>query len=193
MLPLVLSAFASLLAPPIAPTGLGLRQAAIEVAHDHSTVIVTRPTAGRPGFSRVLISQSAGMAIVVPDHFSTLASCRRSHGMRKAPVVAGCLRLGLPAHVKMKSRLHREKEATCCPDYSYGCDCCCPCYRHPPSELQYNVPGLAGVAVGRPVLHVPQGQGPVSGHSPKGAPLFPQGLILGVQNVIRHSDRSLGL
>ena len=113
MLPLVLSASASPLAPPIAPTGLCLRQAAIDVAHDHFTAVVTRPTAGLPGFSRVLISQSARLVSVVPDHFSTLASCQRSHGMRKAHVVAGCFRLGLSAHVKMKNRLQREKEATC--------------------------------------------------------------------------------
>ena len=51
-------------------------------------------------------------------------------------------REGLSAHVKMKNRLHREKEATCSPHYSYGCDCCCTCYQRPPSELQYSVQGF---------------------------------------------------
>ena len=57
-------------------------------------------------------------------------------------------RVDLSAHVKMKNRLHKEKGATCGPDYSYGCDSCCPCYRHPPSELQYSMQGFKP-AVGR--------------------------------------------
>ena len=35
-------------------------------------------------------------------------------------------RVGLSAHIKIKNRLHREKEASCSPDYSYGCDCAVP-------------------------------------------------------------------
>ena len=135
MVLLVSPAFASRLEPPIAPTGLGLMQATIDVAHDHSTVVVTRPTAGRPGFSRVLISQSAGLVIVV--HVGELLTPpRHANGTRSR---------GVPptGHVKMKNRLHREKEATCNPSYSYGCDCCCPCYQQPPSELQHSVQGLA--------------------------------------------------
>ena len=120
VLPRVPFAFASPLAPVNAPIGLGMRQAVIDCDHDHPTAVITRSTASRVGFSRVLISQSAGLVIVIPDHFPTLASCRRSHGMRKAPVVAGCLRLGLSVHVKMKNRLHRDKVATCSPDYTYG-------------------------------------------------------------------------
>ena len=142
MLPRGPSAIASPLAPVNAPFGLGLRQAVIDYAHNHSSAVITRPTAARAGFTRVLISQSAGLVIVVPDHFSTLASYRRSQGMRKAPVVAGCLRLGLPVHVKMKNRLHRDKVATCRPVYTYGSECCRPCYRHPPSELQYSLQGF---------------------------------------------------
>ena len=75
MLPLVLVASVPPLSPPNASTGLCLGQAAINMAHDHPTVVVTRPTAGRPSFLRVLISQSAGLVVVVPDHFSTLVSC----------------------------------------------------------------------------------------------------------------------
>ena len=60
-------------------------------------------------------------------------------------------RVGLSAHVKMKNRLHREKEATCSPDYRYGRDCCCPCYGQPPLELQYSVQGFKP-AVGRRAL-----------------------------------------
>ena len=110
VLRLALFAFAFLLAPPSFATGLGLRRAAIDVAHDNSSVVTMRWAAGRSGFSRVLLSQSAGLVIVFPNHFSTLASCRRSHGMGKAPVVAGCLELGLSAHVKMKNRLHRKRK-----------------------------------------------------------------------------------
>ena len=36
--------------------------------------------------------------------------------MRRAPVVAGCLRLVLSAHVKMKNRLDSAKGATCSPE-----------------------------------------------------------------------------
>ena len=75
MLPLVLVTSVPPLSPPNASSGLCLRQAAIDMAHGHPTVVVTRPTAGRPGLLRVMICQSAGLVVVVPDHFSTLASC----------------------------------------------------------------------------------------------------------------------
>ena len=85
----------------------------IRIAHEHLTTVITRSTLGHPVFLRALVSESAGLVVVVPDHFSTLASCLRPHGMRKAPIVLGCLRLGLSAHVKMKNRLHSAKGATC--------------------------------------------------------------------------------
>ena len=75
MLSLVLVASVTPLSPPNASTGLCLKHAPIDLAQDHPTVVVARPTAGRPGVLRVLISQSLGRVVVVPDHFSTLASC----------------------------------------------------------------------------------------------------------------------
>ena len=68
-------------------------------------------------------------------------------------------------------------------------------------DLEPNPLGLVGLGA-RPIRHavavrsvprVPQGQGPPSWHALKDNSLFPQSLILGLQDVVQLGDRPLGL